>query len=196
MINKSIRALAGLAAVIFLSACSGYLRTQLLTTDAVHEGESILVIPLHNLSPFPEAGLITADLVATELRGYAGSQVRDKAWLENRAETLSISLPEMQDNASYAALARTVGVDLILTGILYEYGYQREFQAVSEHALVAMRLDLIRANDSRIVWTGTVVLGKGGDLMPGRPPLNAVAQRAVAKLLAALYHQLALAGGS
>ena len=59
-------------------ASSTHVRDALYYPQALADIKSVLVVPFENLTPFPEAGLIVADLMAEEFRAWQGYEIRDR----------------------------------------------------------------------------------------------------------------------
>lgn len=161
-------------------ASSRQARQRLLYPQAFDQVERILVVPFENLTPFPEAGLIIADLMADELRAWQGYELRDRHTVESLARKGEVSLPMHWGRAEAVRFARRLGVDAVMFGTVVEYGYLREHRSVSELATVALTARLASAESGRVIWSGTMLGTGGSDLNPNRPPLSDVSRRTMA----------------
>lgn len=185
-----VRASAWAALITGLTACgSAHLRSDLVDPARVHSMQSVLVVPLQNLSGAAQAEHAVADEVAARLRFYPNLVVREMPWLQLQLRKLGIPLPESRDPNTVAALARQVGVDAVLTGAVYEYGFFREQRSVSDHVVVGLRLDLYDPHDTRLIWSGSSGHSMGNELSSYRPILSEVASDVVASLLEDMFER-------
>jgi len=150
----------------------------------------VAVIPFENLSGYPSAGRIVADLVATELYQRRVFRLMEASELQRREREQNLSDAALGRSMVAADFARTLGVDAVLLGSVSEYGYQH---GLHEEPKVGINLRLVRAGDGTVLWAASHSDGGRGYLR--RETLNAVAQRAVARMVDALERELAQRGG-
>lgn len=147
----------------------------------------MLVVPLENLSPFPEAGAIVSDLVVDELRAWQGYDLLDRRRIEALVRDGELAMPLRWGAPEALRFARRLGADLVLTGTVVEYGYLRESGDPGETAAFALVLRVLSADTGRVVWSGTVSGARGGELGAGRPPLTEVSRDALGRAFARMH---------
>jgi TolB-like protein len=120
---------------------------------------SLAVVPFENLSHNRNAGLILTDLATTlvyaqrRFRVIEVSQVPDP---EQKLRLLDVSPWERQIGINTAAAVRVgqaLGAEWVLVGSVGEYGFVDGF---GETANVGITLRLVRVEDSRVSWAGSL----------------------------------------
>lgn len=179
-----------LCTALLLVACGpARLRSDLVDPRSVHRMQSVLVVPLQNLSGTPNAEHAVADEVAARLRFYPNLIVRELPWLQLQLRKQGVPMPESRDPHTLAALARRVGVDAVVTGAIYEYGFFREQRSVSDHVVVGLRLDLYDPQATHLIWSGSSGQSMGNELSSYRPVLSDVASEVIATLLEDMFER-------
>lgn len=149
--------------------------------------KSLAILPFENLTKFPEAGKIVADLMATEL--YISRQYR----MMERTEAVSVCAEqgiriEESLDAEYAReLGRKLGVDGVIIGSVSEYWYRvyREEDEEVEPA-VGFSARLVSVATGEVVWSASITRSSYDLLFSRRDPLNRVAQLAVMEMVRTL----------
>ncbi|MBF0294611.1 MAG: hypothetical protein HQL96_05435 [Magnetococcales bacterium] len=142
----------------------------------------VAVLPLENLTTAPNAGVVVAQLLGTEL--YARGLFRQSG--EEDARVLLSGNPVEKDRRTKGAestreLAEKLGVEALLSGSVSEFAYQH---GLREEPVVGMRLTLTRAKDGRVLWQAGHALRGGGVLQ--RSTLISTAQQAIRDLVGSL----------
>lgn len=150
----------------------------------------VAVIPFENLSSYPSAGRIVAQLVATELYQRRVFHLMEATELRRRERERDLTDAALGRSMVAAEFARAIGVDAVLLGSVSEYGYQH---GLHEEPKVGINLRLVRAGDGTVLWASSY--SDAGHAYLRRETLNAVAQRAVMRMVDALERKLARSGG-
>lgn len=106
------------------------------------------VIPLVNLSQTPQAGDQAAGVLAAILRAKGSENV--SRHLPEKQNPLDYDTKERQRSALSAA--RRDGADYIFTGTVEEWRYK---SGLDGEPAVGMTLEIRRATDDEVVWSGT-----------------------------------------
>ena len=106
------------------------------------------VIPLVNLSQTPQAGDQAASVLAAILRAKGSDNVTRH--LPEKHNPLAYDTSERQRNALSAA--RRNGADYIVMGTVEEWRYK---SGLDGEPAVGITLELRRAKDDEVVWSGT-----------------------------------------
>ncbi|RMF17550.1 MAG: hypothetical protein D6761_04060 [Candidatus Dadabacteria bacterium] len=181
-----------LAVAVVLSGCASTAKSTgtLYFPQAFNEMRTVLVVPFENLTPFPEAGLIVADLLAEELRVWEGYDIRDRHAVDQIARTGGQPLPINWNRAEALRFARLLNADAVVYGTLIEFGYLREHRGLTEMATFGAVVRVADARSGRILWEATLNGSGGGTLTAGRPPLMDVSSAAIQEGLEDLFGTL------
>ncbi|MBF8272763.1 MAG: hypothetical protein HW380_1868 [Magnetococcales bacterium] len=149
---------------------------------------SIAVIPFENFSPTPNAGVIAAQLVSTELYAQGAHTQPNEETVRRLFETDGVELDRAYNRLNLSDIGRRLEVDAIMSGSVPEFSYQH---GVRSDPVAGMILVLTRVSDGRILWRGSLSQ-RGTVVGPGETLVSAakrVAHRLVAGLLPATAPQ-------
>lgn len=175
-------ALAGLVALT-LAGCS-YGRTnsrdfaEPQAAVSLPRGSTVAVVPFENLTNHPNAGLIAADLVSTELYRLGTYRVVESTRVRNQMVAAKVDVEKLTDSTSAQDLAKALKVDAVLVGSVTEYGYQH---GLREEPVVGMAARLVGAKDGTVLWASSQ--SEAGRGYFSRDSVNNVAQRVVERML-------------
>jgi len=141
----------------------------------------VAVVPLENLTNYPKAGLIAAELVSTELYRRGLFRLVEGTALRQALTTLEIDVADLAVTYAAAELGRRLEVDAVLVGSVSEYGYQH---GLHEEPVVGLNLRLVDAANGDILWAASHSTTGRGYL--ARDSVNAAAQRLVEEMVATL----------
>lgn len=174
----------GLLLTLLLSACAD----TRYAVDYVDSGASarqrVAVVPLENLTNFPQAGIIVGELVASELYRRQLFELTEGTALRKALGALDIELADLAEAFGAAELAARLGVDAVLVGSVSEYGYQH---GLHEEPVVGINLRLVGA-DGKVRWAAShSTTGRG---YIARDSVNAAAQRLVDEMVSVLQSRV------
>lgn len=177
------------ACLLIASGCtkSATVRDTMFYPQAFANLERMLVVPMENLTPFPEAGLIVSDLIADELRAWQGYDIRDRHNIEQIARGGAEPLPLHWNRAEAIKFAKLLDAKAALFGTITEFGYLREHRGLTELATFAVVLKIVNVESGRVLWSGTLLGTGGSNLTTGRPPLMDVSSNTVQAALRNLF---------
>lgn len=180
-IMGSMRSLIALALVAAtLAACSvgrSANRDFARAGESLPMGASVAVLPFENLTNYPNAGQIAADLLSTELYGLGLYQVAEASRVRNQLATAKIDAEKLTDGTYAQAAGRTLGTDAVLVGSVSEYGYQH---GLREEPVVGLNARLVRTSDGVVLWASSQSAAGRGFF--SRDSVNNVAQRVVTRM--------------
>lgn len=137
----------------------------------------VAVVPLENLTNFPNAGRIVAELAATELYARGLFELMEGTALRRALTRRNIDLAALGESVVAGEVAATLGVDALLVGSVSEYGYQH---GLHEEPVVGINLRLV-GSGGEVVWAAShSTTGRG---YIARDSVNASAQRLVSEMI-------------
>ncbi len=150
--------------------------------------ESVAVLPFENMTKFPEAGKIVADLLATELYISGKYRVMERTEAVAVCAEEGIRIGEAVDNEFARTLGEKLGVDGVIIGAVSEYWYRiyREDDEEVEPA-VGFNARLVSVATGEVVWSAGVTRSSYDLFLTRKDPLNRVAQLAVIDMLRTLH---------
>ena len=177
------RHLAALSLILVLAACASGDRQarDYIDPAADFTGMTVAVLPFENLTNYPNAGRIAAELMATELYQRGVFKLQEETETRRTLGQLKIDAENLTSVAAAQKAAGLLDVDAVVIGSVSEFGYQ---QGLREEPVVGLNARLVSAKTGAVLWaTSHSVLG-GGFLERGS--LNATAQRVVSDMVAPL----------
>lgn len=180
------RSLAVLALTLVLAACaSGDRQARDYIDPAADFGAmKVAVLPFENLTNYPNAGRIAAELLATELYQRRIFQLQEETETRRALAQLKIDPENLTSVAAAQQAAGLLEVDAIIVGSVSEFGYQ---QGLREEPVVGLNARLIEAGSGTVLWASSHSVMGGGYL--DRGSLNATAQRVVTSMVAPLVER-------
>ena len=145
--------LAAVCAVIltFLGGCA-FERGAVETEGLLAQGRHAAILPLVNLTTYPNAGRIVGDLLTTEM--YAATDFR----IMESTEVIEIlrgeedDLDRVLDRAAARAIGRKLGVDTVVFGSVTEYRYKR---GLDEDPVVGINIRMLDVKSGNILAVGS-----------------------------------------
>ena len=193
---RQVGLMAILAAAGVLAGCEP-VKPALFDAEALRSARRLVVLPLAD-APGPEgarSGRIGGGAAMAELVKMGSYRVIDLPPDELKAALAKTGygLADRYDPAVAAAVAKTLGADAAVAGEITHYGTQKEQTAatvtyvsssktVTTH-WVSLSLRIVRADDARIIYTGTGTASAKESYSPA-------CDAACAQALAALKHLL------
>jgi len=176
---------AGLLVVLAGCADTRYAAHHARDAGALDATQDVAVVPLENLTNYPKAGLIAAELVSTELYRRGLFRLTEGTALRQALNALEIDVADLAVTYAAAELGRRLEVDAVLVGSVSEYGYQH---GLHEEPVVGLNLRLVDAASGDILWAASHSTTGRGYL--ARDSVNAAAQRLVEEMVATLGSHL------
>lgn len=147
-----------------LGACSGVPNPIYINAAAPPQrGMTVAVLPFENLSTDSNAGIILAQMTASELYARNLFKLMEETEARRRAAAARIDLSQLGDATAAGAAAKALGVDAMLIGSVSEYRYQH---GLKEEPTVSVTARLVRA-DGTVMWATTRSSIGGGFLQRG-----------------------------
>lgn len=175
---------AALSALLLLAACAvgpwegtnvGANRSAIA---GIVRGSRIAVLPLENLTAQPNAGLVAAELISTEIyrRGLFDQVEPSRA--RNQLVGAKIDLDRLSDASTAQKAGELLGVEAVLVGSVAEYGYMH---GLREEPTFGTTLRLVSSRDGRVLWAQSA--GDVGAFPLVRESVVEVAQNVVVRLV-------------
>lgn len=148
---------------------------------AATEGLSIAVLPLENFSATPNAGVIIAQLLSTELYAQGISKQPGEEAVRGYLQTNKVEKDRIFTADGSHVLGQKLKVAAVLTGTVIEYSYQHGLRA---DPIVSLVLSLVRSSDGQVLWKVSHSLR--GSLLGSRETLASTSKRLVQQLISNL----------
>ena len=184
---RALVVLAGIAAFALLGGCADnrYSADFVSTEQPLGRQLSVAVIPLENLTNYPNAGLIVAELLTTELYERRLFTLMEGTAVRKTLNTLEIDTAALARSVAAAELANALKVEAVLVGSVSEYGYQH---GLHEEPVVGVNLRLVSVSDGQILWAAShSTTGRG---YIARDSVNAAAQRLTEEMVTTLEERM------
>jgi len=151
--------------------------------------QSVAVMPFANLTSDDDAAERVRDAFMGMLQATEAMYVLPPGEVKRGIARANIRSPETPTADEVKTMAKIVGVDAVITGVLREYGEVRSGQ--SQANLVSVSLQMLEVETGTVVWSGSST--KGGITLADRmfggggDPMNEVTEEAINDLLDQLF---------
>ncbi|MBF0380018.1 MAG: hypothetical protein HQL69_03315 [Magnetococcales bacterium] len=142
---------------------------------------SLAVVPLENFSTTPNAGVIVAKLVSTELYVQGVTNQPPEDTIRRYLKTNSVEKDRVMKPYNSTRLGKRLQVDMILTGTVTEYSYQHGLRA---DPIVSLVLSLLRTKDGVVMWKASHSMR--GSIIGSRETLASTSKSLVQQLVSRL----------
>lgn len=173
--------LLGLFSMLFFLSCS-YQQDYIRGEEIHAKARRVAVLPMVNLTTFPNAGRIVLDLLTTELYANTGFQIMEQTEVLKKMKGSEEDLDHVLDNAVALRVGESLGVDTVIFGSVTEYRYKR---GLDESPVVGVNIRMLDIKTSRILWSGSKS-GIGGCFWFCEDSLNRLAQKVCHDLVLAM----------
>ncbi len=178
------------ALAIFSAGCGHTLRRDYRSSKAaVSSLETVAVLPLENLTRFPDAGEIAAELFTTELYRIDRFRVMDRNQVKRLMREKRITPPQVVDRRAAQNIGRELEVDAVLIGSVSEYWYRLERRSRrpgGEEPAVGINARLVDVESGEVIWASSHSRSSYDVFSADRDHLNRVAQITVANMVDSL----------
>ncbi len=175
---------------ILLSGCGHTLRRDFTASrGAIASLRSVAVLPLENLTRFPDAGEIVAELFTNELYRVDHFRVMDRNQVKRLMREKRITPPQVVDRRAAQAIGRELEVDAVLIGSVSEYWYRLERRTRrpgGEEPAVGINARLVDVETGEVIWASSHSRSSYDVFSADRDHLNRVAQITVANMVDSL----------
>lgn len=173
--------LCAMALATALSACTPAAtppveRNFIAQNAAMSAMTRVAVIPFDNLTNHPNAGLIAAQLMTSELYSQGLYQLSEEGMVR-RTIAEATAMAELDAPLDIQEMAQKLGVEAVLIGSVSEYGYKH---SLDEEPAVGLNVRLVSAASGDVLWAASHS-EIGGDKQ--REGLNQMAQRIIQRMI-------------
>ncbi len=177
--------------LIFLFAGCGHTlrRDYTASGDSVAALETVAVLPFENLTQFPDAGEIVAELFTTELYRTDSFRIMDRNQVKRLMREKRITPPQVVDRRAAQMIGRELEVDAVLIGSVSEYWYRLERRSRrpgGEEPAVGLNARLVDVASGKVIWASSHSRSSYDAFSADRDHLNRVAQITVANMVESL----------
>ncbi len=133
----------------------------------------VAVLPLVNLTSYPNAGRIVGDLLTTELYARTHFRIAERSSMIARLRGDEEDLDQVVDRSVALEAGKTLGADTVIYGSVSEYRYKR---GLDEDPVVGINILMLDVKTDKIVWAGSKS-DTGGCFWFCEDSLNRLAQK-------------------
>lgn len=137
--------------MLFMTACS-YEQSYVKGEDIRSKARFVAVLPLVNLTSYPQAGRIVGDILTTELYAQTNFKIVERSSMIERLRGTSEDLDRAVDRAVALKAGRDLGVDTVIYGSVSEYRYKR---GLDEDPVVGINILMLDVKTDRVLWAGS-----------------------------------------
>ena len=178
------------AALLLVSGCGHTLRRDYSASrDSFVSLETVAVLPFENLTQFPDAGEIVAELFTTELYRVDSFRVMDRNQVKRLMREKRITPPQVVDRRAAQQIGAELEVDAVLIGSVSEYWYRLERRSRrpgGEEPAVGINARLVDVASGEVIWASSHSRSSYDVFSADRDHLNRVAQITVANMVESL----------
>lgn len=175
------------ALVLIVSGCGHTLeRDYVESKSVISEIKSVAVIPFENLTKFPDAGEIVAELFTTELYQSTHFKILDRNQAKRIMREKKITPPQVIDRRFAQKIGKVLEVDGVFIGSVSEYWYRLETKRrrpAGEEPAVGVNARLIDVASGDVVWASSHSRSSHDVMTADRDHINRVAQIVVANMV-------------
>ncbi len=194
MTRSTTAVLACLAAAGLLAGCASHRGAEATFHDPNMDFgliRSVAVMPFGNLTVASRAGDTVREVFMTMLQATVDVYVHPPGEVRRAISRVSPNDPTAPSAEEAVNLAKNLGADVVITGIVLEYGQVRSASATANVCTLSVKM--IEAQTGRVIWSASATRGGIGTserlLGGGGQPMNIVISQAVEDLLDRLFTQ-------
>ena len=164
----------------------GIYRNEMVDFAAI---QTVAVLPFQNLTDDADASERVRDAFMSMLLATEAVYVLPTGEVARGITTAGLAKPATPTLGEIKTLAGIINVDVVITGVLREYGILRS--GITEANVISLSLEMIEIDTGAIIWSASST--KGGVTMADRlfggggDPMNGVTLEAVNDLLDKLF---------
>ncbi len=184
---RSCRLVIATGLFLVLAGCTATYQTTSDKKSGFDEQRKVLaLLPLVNLTSYPNAGRIMGDILATELYARSSFRILERTEMVEKIQGEAKDLESIVDNAAAVRLGKKAGAEMVLCGSVSEYRYKR---GLDEEPAVGINLRLLDVEGNRVIWAGSVSATSNCFFLC-RDSLNLLAHEKCADLVTAMLNKL------
>jgi len=176
--------------VLILSGCGHTLERNYVKSESTIENiKTVAVMPFENLTKFPDAGEIVAELFTTELYQSTHFKILDRNQAKRIMREKKITPPQVIDRRFAQNIGKILEVDGVFMGSVSEYWYRLETKRrrpAGEEPAVGINVRLIDVDSGAVVWASSHSRSSYDAFTSDRDHINRVAQIVVANMVDSL----------
>jgi hypothetical protein len=182
------------AACVLLGGCGSAQRKAVTFHDPNMDFslvQSVAVMPFGNLTQMQQASERVRDVFMTMLQATGGVYVLPPGEIARAVSRSQVTTPMTPNPEDVVALGKALKVDVVITGVVLEYGEVRS--GTSAANVISVSAKMIETQKGKVVWSASST--KGGIKTSNRlfggggQPMDAVTEEAVKDLLDKLYRK-------
>lgn len=171
-----------------IAGCTTYRTDYLKPGSSSPTAGKVAVLPFENLTEYPSAGQIAAELTETELFATGRFDILPLAETRRRLKEKNLDPADVLKNERLSVIADLLGVHTLLIGSVSEYRYKR---GLGEDPAVGINGRLVVAATGDVLWAASESNTGEGHWFAKRT-LNTVAQQTCRRLVQSLIAEAPL----
>jgi len=167
--------------LLFTLSCA-YDQTFVRGADIHARARWVAVLPLVNLTSYPNAGRIVGDLLTTELYALTDFQLMERTDMLQKLKGKDEDIDEVIDRSAALKVGKELGVDTLIYGSVTEYRYKR---GLDEDPVVGLNIRMLDIGTGDVLWAGSESR-TGGCFWMCEDSVNRLAQEACHDMVRAM----------
>lgn len=160
-----------------LQACTHTSSTEVFDFDReIAKKECIAIFPFDNVTDYPNAGRVVADLMATSLFRSGKFRLMERSEIERVAQLSHVALPRRTQANFVRSLGEILEVDAVLIGSVTEFAY---LDPAVGNPGVNISATLVDVASGKTLWVGSHARTSTDEIQYKKDPLLRVAALAV-----------------
>jgi TolB-like protein len=135
-----------------LISCSSYHQQFIEKEVILSKDRHIAVLPFYNLTAYPHAGKIVADLVLTEMYAQTDFRMMDQTKVMSLLNKDDEDMERLMNRTSAIKIGKMLDVDSVIYGSVTEFRYKR---SLNEVPVASLSIRLLDVKSNRILWAGS-----------------------------------------
>ncbi|MCW5830296.1 MAG: hypothetical protein KIT79_13380 [Deltaproteobacteria bacterium] len=176
-----------MVAFVLAVLCAGcgnqFARHYVASPDQFEPIAVIAIAPFENLTDFPNAGEVVADIVGAELIALGRYKVIERETTVRLGAEAQLPWPPLLDRSFAAELGRKIQADALVIGSINEFNYRldKSRQAPREPA-VAVSVRMVNVRSGAVIWATTMSMSSYDMFSTERDPVNRIAQKIASQM--------------
>lgn len=135
--------------LLFFSGACTY-QQRMVDGGEIHaRARNVAVLPLVNLTSYPNAGRIVGDLLTTELYALTSFRLMERTEMLEKLKGGEEDLDMVLDRTVALRIGRRLGVDTVVYGSVSEYRYKR---GLDEDPVVGINVRMLDVPAEKMLW--------------------------------------------
>ena len=183
---------------LLMGACGKSIHTESIKPKVLLEPvHCVAVMPFENLTPYPRAGDIVADFLASELYARRQFRVVDRMEVQQAARKVNLRIPNRISSDFARKLGEQLNVDGVFYGSVSEYWYpntagtdQSDQLLKGDEPAVGINARLVAVDTGELLWSSSATSSSYSIVADRRDPVSRISQVLLTDMMNLLAREL------